>query len=1060
LLCSALPAQAPLPGLRLQLAGNGEGLRLVSVAREGRAFVEPRTGERTDFYARCIDADGKTLARVPFALPNPRKSVWIEGGRPLPGDGAELLVVVEIPDHGHALAEVWLEHDTGPQVRRIGTVVRAELERPLLPLGLTQRDVRITGPSSNRFDLVILAEGYLAGDETQFNFDVDELVARMVGLGTTPGTEPFRHYQDYINVRSVFRESPNRMCLSPPQPTAYGVRFVPDNYQSCGRLDLTNFNVTQATADANLAGFDPGGLLVLVHSWAHPQILYGGAAVPGGFAVATTNRVARPAPFTPFLRFPFLPIHELGHSIGRLADETNLAFATCQGCPPPEPPPATDFVEFNTTRFFNQSRWFALSSKLNPNPVAGGGGCDGSCSGVCSLNVVPCLPPGPGQMWNIFHALPSCMMNILDAGFCPPCMEELTLQLHAAASIDPVDNPLPASTALMMTLTDQVTFSWEDQTLGASKSGTWFIDTTQQTVAAPGLSLTRTGAQIGLGRHTIRVDVTDTTRTVASNPSSWLVGFQRIGSLNGSHSWTVDVVAQMPAGPALLTVAGGTGGYNSQLGRYVARIGDWNRDDVPDLGVTTAAGVHAVSGKTGASLYFVPQSTGGATAYVGGLGDIDLNGYPELLRSEDVPAPQQIRAYGFPGVQTAQWIPSNKVRDLVPLGEITGDLAPDFASAATDRVELFSGAGSFITSLPLGGKWLSLAAFENGHIMQNLGYEDFDGFGWPDGDINGDGRADNVVMIEDPHPGLNRWVRLYSNTTNPFQLWERPLDPITHHWLATVGDTDGNLNADFLVATPEWFTSIGRVELRSGTDGTVLRTHVGTGAQQFFGRGVCGVGDVDLDGAPDYAIARKAVGNIDYVDVRSGRTGNLLTSVTANHNGSFGFGQSMASVGDVNDDGIPDLAIGNWSENNALGRLRVYSPAELWLTSPQTQISGATGGTQDFNLDLPDVFGGFTYIIAGSFSGTAIPGVPFQALRLPIVPDGIFTLAASGSPLYTNAVGTLSATGTATASITLPAPIASVLVGLRAHHIALIVDPLSPTVAAEVTNAVWVDFVP
>jgi hypothetical protein len=1051
--------------IRLHMLGNRHGLTLLSSERVGRPWRAPPQHGPAEFFVHVLDARGGTLDRVPFTIVGTPRSTWIEGIGAISAPDRPLLNLVDVPDHGATMAEIRLEREVDNSMLVIGTVRPADLAAAAaapVAIGTTKQDVHIAGASDNRFDIAILGAGYLAADQAQFDTDVAQFTQALFA------TEPFQHYRQYINVRSVFRPATARACLSPQQPIGYGIRFVADGFQTCGTIDPNGFgpgqplDITAANADGATVGFDPGGLLVFVNSWAIPnQTIYGGLGQIGTVAIATTNRTARPAPFTPFLRFPELPIHELGHAIAGLADETNAAFGSCQGCPPPEPAPATDFVEFNTTRWSDKRRWLSLVSKIPNNLVAGGGLCNGNCTGVCSLTV-PCLPPGPGLFWPIFHALPNCMMNLLDAPFCPPCMEELTLALNAG--IDAVDNPSPASTAITITLTDQVTFSWQDLTLPASKSGTWFIDNVAQAATAPGTSFSRTGAGLGLGRRFVRVDVADTTQTSTAT-SSWLVGTARRGQLTGSRTWIVDVVTALPAGPQLLLVPGLQGGFNSQVGRFVTRLGDWNADGTNDIGITTAAGVHAVSGRDGTNLFFVAKSSSGAVPYVGALGDIDLDGRVELLRSEEVPAPQQVRAYDYPGVQTGQWVPSNNVRDLVPLGLVNADSIPDFAACAADRVEVFSGAGGanpLIYGLyPAPNTWVvSLGAFDEGHAMQSLGYDDYDGFGNPDGDITGDGRAEYVLMTEDAHPGIGRAVRLYSGSNPTYLLWQVQLDSIARHWIAACGDVDGNFNADFLVATPSFGGNAGRVQVRSGTDGSLLRTHVGTFGGQQLGRGIAGVGDVDLDGRPDYAIARFGASNQDFVDIRSGATGNLLGSLTNGlFNGRFGFGQAMASVGDINSDGIPDLAIGNWSENNNPGALRVFSPVPRELTSPQATISAASGGSQTFNIDMPNAFAGFGFIMAGSLSGTAIPGVPFQSVRLPIVPDFIFTLGLEQSPFYTNSVGTLDpVSATATASVSVPAAVSSILLGWRMHHIALVFDPANPSVVIEVTNAVFADF--
>lgn len=1052
--------------IRLHMKGNQNKLELLSTSRVERRWRGAPLEAPPEFFVHVVDGNGRTLDRVPFSLPGPRRAAWVKGLGPVSDPNHERLVLIDVPDHGAAMAEIRLERELPDQVVRLGSVSTAEIRdhaQGSTPQAVTVRNAWISGPSANRFDICVLAAGYLASEEAQFDADVADFVQSLFQH------EPFRHYRGYINVRSVFRSSNAHACLSPQQEINYGISFVNDNYQACGRIDWNNgqpANIPAANADAALAGFDPGGVIVFVHSWAIPnQIIYAGLGVFQSIAIATTNRVARPSPFVSSLRFPALAVHELGHSIGRLADEVVAPNLSCPGRPLPETPPATDFAEYNVTRFDDRRRWQYLWSQLPAQLQRGGMGCDGTetpGTGSCVLGNF-CGVDFLTVPWSVYHARISCMMNLLDADFCPPCAEELTLQLNA--NIDPVDSPVPESTAVTILVGDQIDFSWQDRTAGASKSARWFVNGNLVTTAAPATTFARTGAQLGVGRHTIRVDVTDSTIT-GSIAGQFLVGLNRRGNLDGSRTWTVDVVTSLPPGSTLLSFPGMQGGYNSQLGRDVAVIGDWNKDGTPDIGVTSGAGVHAASGKTGAQLYLAPLS-GSYIPHVGGVRDVDSFGNDWLLHAEERPF-TPIKAYRHNYGQIGQWMPGNQPRELVPLGDITGDNIGDFASCSPDSIDTFSGAvtigsGGLIYQLPaiLPASWVvSRGDHRDGRAMQSLGYDDFNGNQRPDGDINGDGKAEFVTVAEDPHPGIRRFVRVYSVANPPFQLWEVEVEAIEHHWVATVGDIDQDGISDFLLASPTLSGNAGRVQVRSGYDGSVLRTHPGAFAGSKTGRGIAGIGDVDLDGRPDYAIARFGAANTELVEIRSGATGNILSTVAPAgvSNGFFGQGKAMASIGDINSDGIPDLAIGNGGEGNA-GRVRVVSPVPATLTSPQTTISAANGGSQTFNIDMPDNFAGFGYIMAASLSGTAIPGIPYHSVRLPIVPDFLFTLGIEQSPFYTNPVGTLAAgTATATASVNVPSSLSPVLLGLRMHHIALFFDPANPATVVEVTNAVYADF--
>jgi hypothetical protein len=100
----------------------------------------------------------------------------------------------------------------------------------------------------------------------------------------------------------------------------------------------------------------------------------------------------------------------------------------------------------------------------------------------------------------------------------------------------------------------------------------------------------------------------------------------------------------------------------------------------------------------------------------------------------------------------------------------------------------------------------------------------------------------------------------------------------------------------------------GRPVVLSGSDGSEVFARPGTpGAGAGPGRGA---GDVNGDGFEDLAIGHYGFGADDAgrLEVRSGADGSLLRTVTSTTPGeSFGF--DAVGIGDVNDDGRPDLLV-------------------------------------------------------------------------------------------------------------------------------------------------------
>lgn len=96
------------------------------------------------------------------------------------------------------------------------------------------------------------------------------------------------------------------------------------------------------------------------------------------------------------------------------------------------------------------------------------------------------------------------------------------------------------------------------------------------------------------------------------------------------------------------------------------------------------------------------------------------------------------------------------------------------------------------------------------------------------------------------------------------------------------------------------------------------------GVNYFGDESATSLGDVDGDGVPDYAVGARADGATPgYVVVFSGGTGQSLATLTGTgtwdqSGGSDRFGRSIAGVGDINGDQIPDLLVGA-SEDDTYG---------------------------------------------------------------------------------------------------------------------------------------------
>ncbi len=141
---------------------------------------------------------------------------------------------------------------------------------------------------------------------------------------------------------------------------------------------------------------------------------------------------------------------------------------------------------------------------------------------------------------------------------------------------------------------------------------------------------------------------------------------------------------------------------------------------------------------------------------------------------------------------------------------------------------------------------------------------------------------------------------------------------------AGVGDLDGDGRGEVLVGSPSetvgpWFNA-GRARVYSGLDGSLMYGFEGADDFDRLGAEVAAIGDANADGTPDFAIqVRRNGGSLQDVLVVSGLDGSVLHTIPAPI-GFQQFGDRIAGVGDVDDDGHDDLAL----TTNSLG-VRVHS---------------------------------------------------------------------------------------------------------------------------------------
>ncbi len=364
------------------------------------------------------------------------------------------------------------------------------------------------------------------------------------------------------------------------------------------------------------------------------------------------------------------------------------------------------------------------------------------------------------------------------------------------------------------------------------------------------------------------------------------------GEPNGYFGWAVSELADIDgdrSGDVIIgepaTAAGGTTWvYSGRSGRLIHRFdgvpGDFQGGAIADAGDTNGDGVHdIISGAPGAAATGGP---GRAYLYSGRTGRL-------LHMWEGAPPNDQLgSAVASAGDQ------NHDGYDDVLVGAQGADAAGLDAGVAY----VFSG--------------------RTYKLLRRLdGSDPGDGFGsgvdWTE-TVDRDRRPDLIVGALDEAPGPapgGGGVHVFSGLTELFSL-APPAGAVTfgQFFVAGVGRVDGDRTPDVYAADYAAQGGNGYAAVYSGRDGSLIHAWPG-GARDGTGPGR-EAGDVNDDGRIDLAVgsytASDAATSAGRVDVRSGRTGRVLRTITSTTAGE-NLGFDAVGVGDVNRDRRLDLLL-------------------------------------------------------------------------------------------------------------------------------------------------------
>ncbi|MFN0087487.1 MAG: M64 family metallopeptidase [Blastocatellia bacterium] len=372
-----------------------------------------------------------------------------------------------------------------------------------IAFGQTVVQVVNNGPSANRVDLVILAEGYTSAEQSKFAMDVQQLLPFIFGQ------EAYLEYRNYFNVFRIDMVS-NQSGADHPErnPPVFRDTAFDATYNCQGIQRLICVNTTKVNAAmASLSPNQRDMLLVLVN-----DTEYGGS---GGFvAVASVHSAVVD-----------LVLHEGGHSFGLLADEYG-------GPPPPACNSAVEPAEVNATRETVRSmiKWNAWIDAGTPIPTPG------------MTPGVPGLYQGAKYCdAGLYRPTYNSKMRALGVPFEQINVEQLVKRIYNLVS--PLESSLPVAGSLTLVQGTGQSFSVVTTTpLTHALTVTWRVD---GAVAGAGTAFNLNTAPLSPGPHTVAVEVRDSTGMVRNDPTGLLIE---------TRAWNVTILSATTANLGLAII--------------------------------------------------------------------------------------------------------------------------------------------------------------------------------------------------------------------------------------------------------------------------------------------------------------------------------------------------------------------------------------------------------------------------------------------------------------------------------------------------------------------------
>ncbi|MBO6513974.1 MAG: hypothetical protein JJ974_08425 [Phycisphaerales bacterium] len=323
------------------------------------------------------------------------------------------------------------------------------------------------GVVDNRVDLVFVGDGYTAGEMAQYHADVDGIVNSLYQY------EPFTSYQNYFRVTAVEVVSNESGVDNDPsqgvlRDTALDMRYWCNNIER-----LLCVSVSKAYTAAAAAP-DIDQVIAIANS-----SKYGGAGYPSnnlGTAAGQNGAAAD------------IAIHELGHSLGDLADEYTYGGPTTYTGP--ELGPVDVSIFDRAAQEANDRKWHYW---MDANRV----GFDGP---------IDTFEGGNYSQFGVYRPSNNSMMRALGRPFNLVSAEQLLKEIYR--EVDPIESGTATGSVIERGGSVEIT---PMQPLNQDLAVLWYLDDVVQTQLIGATEVSTDDLVLDGGSHELRVVVTDMT---------------------------------------------------------------------------------------------------------------------------------------------------------------------------------------------------------------------------------------------------------------------------------------------------------------------------------------------------------------------------------------------------------------------------------------------------------------------------------------------------------------------------------------------------------------------